>query len=64
MVTHNGALFAAYNLGIRHARAEYAAHPTACADWCATCVRPIGTTKDCETCQAVRRMRRRREEAS
>lgn len=42
------------------AREEYAAHPTACADWCVLCVHPVGSTKSCPNCHAVRRMRRLR----
>lgn len=39
---------------------EYAAHPTACADWCPKCVYPVGSTKECANCKAVRAMRKRR----
>lgn len=39
---------------------EYRDHPTACARWCVECVRPCGTTKNCEHCADTRATRRRR----
>ena len=48
----------AWNAANGRARVEYRRHPTACADWCVRCVNPVGSTPDCETCKATRRMRR------
>lgn len=47
----------AYTAGIIRARREYAAHPTACADWCSECVYPVGSSGRCHNCKAVRLMR-------
>lgn len=50
--------FYAFNAEVQRARDEYAENPTACADWCRDCVFPLGTTRDCDRCKAVRRSRR------
>lgn len=47
-----------WNAANTRARREYAEHPIACLHWCPECVQPKGTTTDCESCKAVRRMRR------
>lgn len=61
MIPARQAAIRRHTFAILRARVEYAVHPTACADWCVGCVYPVGSTKDCDNCKAVRRMRRNKE---
>jgi hypothetical protein len=53
---------ARYTAGIDRSRREYAAQPTACADWCIRCVNPVGTNRACPTCRDTLRARTYRAE--